>query len=395
MSRILFYLPIVTERYFRHAVLPLVRLLHGSAEIHVAAPPQWRMTGLTEAMVASCIDLPDMGWHILGGEDHPTLRTRPADPAGLVGFVRSLAPDYVFCRSADSATPMEFPGLVRFMMEGAMPPFAFKPDFAPAMILDGPRFYDQGFSPPLAAEDEALLDALFAPAWSREQARRAAQGRDDYLAEAGLPRDRRIIALPLDVESPNNFFIQLHSANPSNLDLVRTIAASIGEDCVLALTRHPLNLRGDPTVDVSEMDLEPLVAAFPGKIRIVDGATAAGDATASLIEHCDGAIICDSKSFAHAAFRGKPTLRLSAYDSAPWLNAYRDLAAFLADIRRGAAATPDARACATWFAYHYANDAFSPNDPALTADKLLARFDRPVDPARWREGIARVAGSER
>ncbi len=55
------------------------------------------------------------------------------------------------------------------------------------------------------------------------------------------------------------------------------------EDFVLALTKHPLNTHGDPRIDRSAEAIEPIVQQFGDRVRIVNAAGPAGNATASLI----------------------------------------------------------------------------------------------------------------
>ena len=391
--RVLFYLPVVTDRHFEAVVLPLLRVMvRDGAEVHVAGPPQWNHTGLSERQLGHCVGLDTVEWHILDGPDHPHLRTSPVDPAELIDFVAAIAPDYTLCRSADVETPSRFVGKTRFLMEPVVPPFELRPDLHGPLMLDGPRLYDQGFRPALDPALRRRLDDLFDPAW---QACRARFGdgegaREAWLAEAGLPANRRIVALPLNVEAPANFFIARHSATPSNARLIERLAALLDEDVVLALTRHPLNLRGDPELDRSVEPIEPVVARLGDRVRIVDAAGPPGGATASMIRHCDASVICDSKAFGYAAFFGKPILRLSSYESAPWMRAYRDLPPLLADLKAGTARAPLEDEARTWFGFHYADQVFAAQDPSLTADEIFGRIDRPVDPRRWEAGLARL-----
>ena len=91
--RMLFYLPVITDRHFEAVVLPLIRVMvEGGAEVHVAGPPQWSHTGLTERQLMHCVDLPGIEWHVLDDEDHPTLRTAPADPARHLEQIASISP---------------------------------------------------------------------------------------------------------------------------------------------------------------------------------------------------------------------------------------------------------------------------------------------------------------
>ena len=61
------------------------------------------------------------------------------------------------------------------------------------------------------------------------------------------------------------------------------------------------------------------------------------------------------------------------------------------DLRAGKALAPVADEARTWFGFHYANNIFAARDPALTADEIVSRIDRPIDPDRWQAGIARIA----
>jgi hypothetical protein len=111
------------------------------------------------------------------------------------------------------------------------------------------------------------------------------------------------------------------------------------------------------------------------------------NATLSLIQHCDGMIVTDSKSFAEGAFFGKPMLRVSRFASGEWLNLYSDLAELQADLRAGTARAAAPEDVALWYAFHYANDAFASDDPDLTLEQLIDRVERPVDPDRWEANL--------
>ena len=101
MTRVLFYLPVVTPWWFDNIVAPLIRTLAVDSEVHILVAPLWRNTGIGPDQIAGCSAIPNLLWHIVDDPDHRSLRTSPTDPDGLVAFVRSIAPDYVFCRSAD------------------------------------------------------------------------------------------------------------------------------------------------------------------------------------------------------------------------------------------------------------------------------------------------------
>lgn len=388
--RVLFYLPMITDWFFDDVVGPLIRLAASEAEVHVAVPLPWCGTGLSERQLAHCAALPDIRWHVLGGDDHPSLRSRPAAPDDLVAFVRGIDPDYTFCRSADIETPVGFPGEVRFLMEAAIPPFAPRAGAPVGRVqLNGPDMFDRGFLPALDAEARALLRDLAQPAWAALHARHRPGDRAAYLAEAGLPGDRRIIALPLDCEGPVNFFTNLHRVIGSNARMIADLALRLDDDCILAITQHPLNVRPQREADRPIEPIAPVLAAVGDRVRLVDAPGPAGSATASLIQHADGMVACDSKAIGYAAFFGTPILRLSRFASADWMNVYRDFGDFQAALRARAARAPDADAAMAWLAFHYANDVFAAQDPALTFADLIARVETRVDPARWQAGLAR------
>lgn len=393
--KILFYLPCVTDRHFEGIVAPLLKILQKEAEIHIVGPPVWRATGITERQILRCIGMPDLRWHIVSGEEHPSLRTIPADPAQIVDLVRDIAPDYSFVRSADVVTPSLFPGAVRFLQEVLVPPFNYGPRSGSALTLDGPRLYDHGFAPELDPVGADRLDEMFRPLWlkAKEKNCRGHGERADYLAQAGLPDNCRVIAFPLAVQTYNNFFVT-HHQRISNARLIEDLASRLPDDFVLAITRHPVNIRPNPAIDLPPddpaEDIEPVIARFGNKVKLITAPGPSGDITTSLFQHCDGAVICDSKAFALAAFFGKPVLRVSRFTSAPWLNAYTDIDIFLEEAASGNGRIADQHDCRRWFASHYANKAFAAQDPALTAADILDRVQRPVNPARWEASLAQV-----
>lgn len=379
--RILFYLPIVTPLWFVEVIAPMIRTLHPHAELHVLVPPLWRNTGVGQAELAACSDLSDIHWHIVGGDDHPSLRTAPADPDGLVGFVRSIAPDVTLCRSAETATPARFPGRVRYIMEAGAPPFA-----RGNWIILQDEVFDHGAMPAFSPAEEQALEAAFAPHWRQAGEAFSAQGRyalsrREALAVLGLPADRPLIVVPLEYMHEENFF-SMHNSHPDNIAFVSSLVKRVPADFVLALTDHPLNRQHGRTAR-----LRGHVEAFGERVFLVENGPADAGLTNLLIKHSDGVIFQNSRTFAAAAFFGKPLMRLSDCPSAPWLNVYTDLPAFLEAVRTGAPGLPDAKAARRWFGWHLADEAIDAQ--AASAEDLLARIERPVDPARWLAGLLR------
>jgi hypothetical protein len=382
--RILFYLPVITPWWFDNVVEPLLRCLAREHEVHVLAPIPWKGTGIGQRELAAAAHLPQVHWHIFDGDSHPTMRTEPTERAGIVEFVQSLAPDYVLCRSADCETVRQFPGIVRHLMEGGAAPLSIPQDW---VILQEEPF-DHGLLPELDAAARAELDRLIAPIWSgmEQLARPSRQLRKSFRQWAGLPGDRPILVLPLEYEHEENFFpIHRVGATP-NRRLIAELDESIDESFFLAITNHPLN---EKHVDNSALEAE--IAARGTRMRLLPGTGPNGENTTMLLARDgDGMLVGDSKVYAMAGFFGTPMLRRSQFRTGEWLNAYTDLENFLPAVAAGEARRPDPEAARTWFAFHIANNLLDPNDPELTASELLARLDRPVDPARWERGFARL-----
>jgi hypothetical protein len=366
--RVLFYLPVVTPWWFDHIVVPLVRLLAPVAEVRVVAPEPWSGTGIGARELARLEDVPGIGWTLIGGEAHPSLRTVPADRDAIVAEVHAFAPDYVLCRSADFDTPARFPGQVRYLMEGAVAPVPLPPHWI--WLAEAP--FDHGLMPALAEDEAARLEDWIAPAWERLHAR----ARD----EAGEPHggDHRL-CLALDYEHEENFFLQHRQGARPNAAFVRELAAALAPRFALDLADHPLNI-----LHVDGEALAATAAELAPRVTL-------GGATAPLVARADGLVVTDSKAFALAALLDTPLCRLTRFRSAEWLNAYPDLASFQADIAAGRARRPVPHHARRWSAWHLANNVLDPQDPALTPAEFLAHIDRPNDPTRWARGMARVA----
>lgn len=384
--RVLFYLPVVTDWWFNDFVKPLIRLAAAEAEVHIVVPVAWRMTGVSPAQLQACSDLPDIRWHILDGEDHRSYRTSPAAADDLVAFVRQIDPDYVFCRSVDNVTPEQFPGKVRYLMEADYPPlFPERARHSERIQLQGPGLMDHGVMPPLEAKQRAWLHDYAAPLWTEFLARQDsyAGDRESYLAQAGLPLDRKIIALPFDYESPENFFGIVHSLHNRNDLFLDTLLEQLGENSVLAVTTHPT--QPQTYTDAAR----GLLARYPGKVFHVAAPGRGPQPTRWLTQYCDAMIVRDSKSVINCGFFGKSFLRLSRFRTGEWMNAYSDAAEFFRDVEAGVARAPSLADALTWFAFHHANNAFAPGGASFTLADLLDRADRPVDPGRWQANLER------
>lgn len=366
--RVLFYLPVVTPWWFDNIIEPLIRLLAPVAELRVLAPEPWCGTGIGARELERCADLPGIGWSLIGGDAHPTLRTAPSDADALVDWVRAFNPDYVFCRSADLETPARFPGQVRFLMEGGVPPVPLPPHWI--WMTDAP--FDHGLMPKLANDEAVELTAWVTPAWSRLPERLGAA----FVRASGAERR---LCLPLDYEHEENFFLHHRVGARPNAAFACEVAAALDPGFALDLTDHPLN-----SLYVDGSALAGVAVALAPRVTL-------GGPTVRRVAAADAMIVTDSKAFALAALFDRPLCRLSRFRSAPWLYAYDDLGALQADLVAGRARRPDGEAARLWAGWHLANNVIDPQDPALTPADLLAFVDRPNDPARWATGMARVA----
>jgi hypothetical protein len=383
--RVLFYLPVVTPWWFEQVIEPMIRRVADVAEVHVLAPAPWSGTGLGAPELERVADMANVQWAIVDDAEHPSLRTVPSDPQGLIDYVRSLAPDLTLCRSADFETPRHFPGQVRYIMEAVTTPFQPVSPANTVHFTEAP--FVNGAMPALSEADAARLDALIAPFWADMDAHwhAAAHDRDSAYRHLGIPDDRPAVLLPLEYEHAENFFLQHRPGGLTNQALVAQAAtAAKAAGVTLVITDHPLNtlhVDRDALYDFI-LDLDSTILADQPVFNI--------SATTALLRHVDGVLLGDSKSFAVAAAFGTPMFRQSRFASAPWLQTETDLTAYFAAVRAGTAQRPDMAAVRRWFAYHNANEAFYPTDPQLTGAMLIERALKPVDPARWDAGIARL-----
>jgi hypothetical protein len=378
LKRILFYLPNVTPWWFDHIVTPLIQALSAGHEVHVMVPPLWRGTGIEAPQLEKFLDRPEIAWHILDGENNPALRDGVAGQDEVIDLVRAINADYTLCRCADPDVIRLFPGNVKFIMEGVLPPF--KTDSKTIIFTD--QLFEYGAMPDLDPAELDRLDRGFAGSWELLGDYLARRATPDWRAGFGVARDRKVIAVPLEYEFEDTFAAP-HRAFADNLAFVRETAAKVGDDIFLAFTNHPLN---DLYVDMAPV--EEAVAALGDCAAIVRFDDPAVNATEAVAMDCDGAILDLSKSYLVFAYFGVPMARPSSLRTAPWLNAGRDIATFADAVRTGAAQAPDPATTRRWFANHVANNAIHLRDHDLVADGLLNLLDRPSDPARWDRNLA-------
>ena len=382
MEKVLFYLPTVTPWWFDNIVGPMISACATTAEVHVVVPPLWRNTGVGPEQLLPFASCRSVQWHIADDDDHPSLRTSPADPNAILELVRSIDPAYVFCRSADVATPSRFPGKVRHLMEAGASPLSTSAGW----IILQEDFWHHGAIPQLTDPDRQAIDKLFQKIWRRMRNRTEHKmsfrlPRSRVLQNMGLPQDRKVIALPLEYEH-GEAFTAFHNRFERNLDLIHHLVEEIDGEFLLALTDHPLNYK---YVDNSR--LYAAIAALGDRVHLVPNPDAYYFPTDLLIKHCDGLIVQNTKAIYSGAFFGKPTLRLSNRPSADWLGIHENLDSFLTAIRLGEPGVAEDRA-RLWFGYHVLHEIIDPT--ALSGAEILDRVDRPFSRDRLATGLERV-----
>ena len=380
--RILFYLPVVTPWWFQSIIVPLIAKLASAHEVHVLAPVPWKGTGLGADEIEHCAHLPDIHWHIVNDESHTSMRTDATARKAIIDFVQSIAPDYVFCRSADLETVQSFPGKLRHITEGVADPLPL----AKGSIHFTQAPFDHGLLPELNQGEVDKLHRMIEPYWPAiVHSAQLEDAQRQYFREwADLPEGRKIIVLPLEYEHEENFFTIHRIGKTPNARLVEEVLNQIDDRFCLVLANHPLN-----ELHVDNSALEAVVAANPKKARLlrcenpIDRHT-----TRHILREADGVMLGDSKVFSIAGFFGTPVLRRTRFKSGDWLNAYDDMASFLEAVAGGTAKAPDQDAAKTWFAFHVANNLFSAAAAEIDGEDLLDRFDNPVNPARWERNFA-------
>jgi hypothetical protein len=257
---------------------------------------------------------------------------------GLIDSIAAIAPDLTLARSSDFATPGIFPGMVRYIMEGAAAPFATDPSWV--VLEEAPFSY--GFMPDgfvLPPELAARVDALWAGAAKR-------------FGPFSIPLSRPQLAVPLPYEHEENLFLQ-HSAFGDSAALLQSLLETMPEEWRIVVSDHPLNKQ-----HVDRGALSDFMAAAPDRLSEAEGDTDAMVAGAS-------AVFTDlSKSWTLAAFAGKPLLHVGQRAMAPWLKAGAQV---------GELAPPDRDEARRWFGWHLAARLLRPEAVELN---LLLRHVR-------------------
>jgi hypothetical protein len=379
--RLLFYLPNITPWWFDNMIAPLVRALAPEVEVHVMVPPMWRSTGVTPGQLAPFADGPAVEWHVLDEIEPGLLRRAGSSDAAIRDLVRRIDPDITLCRCADPEVIHGFPGVVRFVMEGAAHPIAN----GGSTIIFPTRLFEHGAMPPLTAELEAQLDAAFTPVWTHFAPKLRGDGAPSWRVAAGIDPGRPVVSVPIEYDFEDSFNGP-HQYFRDNHALIDAVADAFGDDVFLAFTNHPLNdLYGDNRA------VEAHIAKLGARAAIIRPPAEGIKATEMVARDCDGAVVDLSKSYLAYACFGVPIVRPTAIATAPWLNAMTDLDAFASVLAAGQAVAPSPDATRLWFAHHIANAALDTGNPALDAAMVLDHIVRPLNPARWEGNLKRFA----
>jgi hypothetical protein len=383
--RILFYLPVVTPWWFDNIVVHLIRTLAAVAEVHIIVAPLWRNTGIGPENFIALRDLSGILWHICDGDDHPAIRTDAASQSDLMDLVASIDADITLCRSADMIATGQFPGQVRYIMEGGALPLACAPD----CVVIQPAMFDYGVLPTLASQHRAWLDHAFAPIWDDLHDHHRIDRTANWRERLGLPDHGPVIALPLEYTHEENFYAR-YRRRDSNADLIRDVAIRLPDGWSLAITNHPLNeLYVDNSALYAAMD------KLTNRAVLVPASAVSGIGTLDLAGLCDGILLENSKSFAAAAFHGTPLHRDSAFPTGAWLHSYGSVEALFDAIARSDAKGPESADAKLWLGYHLANTMIDPDHADTDADALIGHILNPCDPARWQTGINRYLAEQR
>jgi hypothetical protein len=369
--KILFYLPVITPWWFSELVAPIMRAVYAEAEVHVMIAPRWRNTGIDAEHLAPLADLDAIHWHIVEDDDPERFRTDSAPVPGLLDLVHEIAPDITLARSASTKLLDQFPGVVRYIMEGAPPPF----EILPLRILLEEKPFCLGQMPANAGPvADRCVDAL-ADIWADSDRFRHPPMAKSWRTNFGLPAGRPILAVPLHYEHEENFFL-INAGFPKAVDLIRHLLRMLDKDIFLAVTDHPLNRRYVDRKEVNQLILE-----HSGRAALcqLDGVASnyAGGATGVLAVHADALLIDQSKSWSLAAHAGTPMVRVGQSEMAGWLNATDSVDPMLRKWTPGRLRAPDAEAARRYFCWHLGARVFDPH--RLTLDRLLAHVSGQVD----------------
>ncbi|MEO0908051.1 MAG: hypothetical protein AAFY07_11050 [Pseudomonadota bacterium] len=353
--RVCFYIPVTTSWWFTEIISNLIRTLASEHEVHAIVTPEWKGTGLNGSHMRLLEELNNVQWHIFNHPDHHQLRTDASGTGEVINFIRQINPDLTLCRSADIKTPAQFPGHVRYIMEGGAEPMII----GPRSVVLSPNLFDHGILPELSSDQDQRLDDLANVIFDTALNMPKLPPRSEVFEAAGLSPCAKTLVLPLEYQHEENFFRQ-HLDIEDNAQLITQVVSRLPQDTQLLVTDHPLNVLHCDTSEV-----EKTLASLKGKAGMLREIDILAPPTLAAIHYSDAMVVQNSKSWTLCADLDKPLLRLSDFATADWVNAYCDWPDFLNDLAHGELKRPDAVMARRWFAFRAANDVFSPHRPGI------------------------------
>ncbi len=371
--RILFYLPIADDWWFRQVVTPMLHTLHGQAELHVMIAPSWHGVGQEADHLLPFSDLDGIQWHIVDHDDPAAFRLNGASIPGLLDQVHAINPDLTLAISADQPTPLLFPGTVRFIMHGDAAPF----DTDKRWVIFEEKLNAFGQMPASAAHIGEQCAQVLSPAWNYAEQLFAIEPPFGWRNQWGLPHDRPILAVPLQSEHEADF-LSGNSLLPHALDLLSHLFDALDENIFLAITDHPRN-----RTHLDRRAVDALIATNSHRARLCLSNALPFGATGLFAARADAMLIDMSKSWSLAAFCGTPILRIGTTPIADWVAFSEDFANFPRGLRR-----PDRAAMRSWFGWHLGARVLNPNQ--FTFDELIARVNGQVTSAMVNSNLQMV-----
>lgn len=358
--KILFYLPVVTPWWFENIITPMVLALGKDpdvSQIHIVVASLWRNTGVAPYHLRPLDGVDKIRVHMVDTVSNKNatrdFRLDGADVPGLMDLVTTINPDITLARSADVVTPRRFPGRLRFITEGAAPPY--KTD-ARWVVLDEHPFR-HGLLKDQVHASSAVCYELVGLLPVEKQPPESARKR------LSLPTGRPILAAPLHYEHEENFFLR-HAAYPTALAEIRTLLQNTDPNVILAITDHPLN-----RIHVDRRELRKALAKYPKRIVVCDQ-----DNATPLLSACADAMVSDlSKAWSLAAFNGTPIINIGREPMAEWIHATPGAAGIKHIAQGNGLPIADPEALKLWYGWHLGARLFDPG--RITLPALLRRFD--------------------
>jgi hypothetical protein len=380
--KILFYLPVITPWWFDNVIAPMLRALDNDADVseqHVMVAPLWRNTGIDGHQLAPLADLTKVSWHIVDQGEPDEFRMNGAALEGLVDLVHEIGPDLTLARSSDLETPRQFPGTVRYVMEGAAAPFETDSNW---FVLDEQPF-GLGVMPTEAVPTAERCQIALEDIWAMMDERRVLEdGASEWRKLLGLPGDRPVISVPLQYEHEENFFGS-HASFSRGTELIQRLLETLDSEIYLAVTDHPLN-----RLYTSRTMVDLLIADNRDRVGLCVAEPLPYGATGLLAARADAMLSDLSKSWSMAAYCGTPIVHVGRNPIADWVHAANGLEQINGHLAHRGMAGADATAARLWFSWHLAARLMVPQN--VTLDALMRQIDGVVTDEQIAESAERI-----